>query len=611
MDTHYTRFNQCRFHFKGKLHNFRYSLTKLSIGFLILLLAVSLAIISSISLYYHNELKAQYYDNTMNILRFYNNKISSQLSTLDTYLFQLGIYNTDISTINTTSDNLKFYNSKMKLYLTLSNNLNTFENIDGMFCYAPLADDYLSATNKSSTLDCSSYIQNFLKENKDNIYHLDGAYQGWLPHQDDDRTYLVRFIISGGTVLGAWSSLETLTQDFDEVFANDSVICYADEDYKILDNPQFADFTPQTDTRSPYQIYRQKDTDKRYLVAAESLSYSPCHIVAFIPLTEISHFMLPVYQRLLGISFIIIVSILVISVLLKRMVDIPFAALQDTLKSIQQGDENAVISAPKIHCIEIVSLIEILNSMLQKIKDLKIDIYEERILKTKIEFQLLRTQVSPHFITNCLQTFSSLATAPDPEGENRYTLQKLMQTLSDHLRYSLSTRSCVTLKEELDYNDNYLQMISMRYPECLTWRIDAGADTQDAIVSPMLLLMLTENSIKHNMIMGEKLQLYIKTHREIRNGIPSVHIIHIDSGNGFDEEMLEKFNTILEHPEARDQGHCIGIYNIVKSLELTYHDDAQILFSNEPDKGARIDLFIPYQADYEGRSSIDEHSDCR
>ena len=68
----------------------------------------------------------------MNILRFYNNKISSQLSTLDTYLFQLGIYNTDISTINTTSDNLKFYNSKMKLYWTLANNLNTFENIDGM-----------------------------------------------------------------------------------------------------------------------------------------------------------------------------------------------------------------------------------------------------------------------------------------------------------------------------------------------------------------------------------------------------------------------------------------------------------------------------------------------
>ena len=38
-------------------------------------------------------------------------------------------------------------------------------------------------------------------------------------------------------------------------------------------------------------------------------------------------------------------------------------------------------------------------------------------------------------------------------------------------------------------------------------------------------------------------------------------------------------------------GKHIGIYNIVKSMDLVFKEKAQVVFSNEP--GARVDIRIP------------------
>ena len=117
---------------------------------------------------------------------------------------------------------------------------------------------------------------------------------------------------------------------------------------------------------------------------------------------------------------------------------------------------------------------------------------------------------------------------------------------------------------------------------------------RDAQVFPLLILMLTENSIKANMVMGEPFFIRIEAFSFRKEDTDFVHIIHVDSGTGFDEESLQLYNHILEHPELRKQGNSIGIFNIVKRMKLAMGEGAQIIFSNEQGMGARVDMVFPY-----------------
>lgn len=145
-----------------------------------------------------------------------------------------------------------------------------------------------------------------------------------------------------------------------------------------------------------------------------------------------------------------------------------------------------------------------------------------------------------------------------------------MQTLSSHIRYTLSARSRVSLEEEVHYVGNYLSLISMRYPGCLRYTLDVDDEACRATVFPMLLLMFTENTIKHNMVMGEKLCIRIQGRLEEKDGQTRVHLVHLDSGSGFSEKDLEDLSS-LRYRSANSvckDGNGIGMYNIVQSLRI-------------------------------------------
>lgn len=60
-----------------------------------------------------------------------------------------------------------------------------------------------------------------------------------------------------------------------------------------------------------------------------------------------------------------------------------------------------------------------------------------------------------------------------------------------------------------------------------------------------------------------------------------------DNGQGYPEEMLK----ILSSGTVQDHTNHIGIYNLQRRLELTYHGRAGVLLQN--DRGAASEIFIP------------------
>jgi two-component system LytT family sensor kinase len=111
------------------------------------------------------------------------------------------------------------------------------------------------------------------------------------------------------------------------------------------------------------------------------------------------------------------------------------------------------------------------------------------------QLDMLRAQVNPHFLFNCLNSLRALI-AEDPERA-----AAMVTSLSDLLRYSLQSdrKHTVRLAEELAIVDEYVSLERVRFEDRLRFEhmLDPGA--LEARVPPMLVQTLVENAVKHGL----------------------------------------------------------------------------------------------------------------
>jgi len=109
------------------------------------------------------------------------------------------------------------------------------------------------------------------------------------------------------------------------------------------------------------------------------------------------------------------------------------------------------------------------------------------------QLQALRLQLQPHFLFNTLNTISAAI------YEDAATADKMIARLSDFLRLTLSSSRSqeVSLRKELEFLDQYLEIMRARFEERLSFRAEVEPGIQDALVPQLILQPLVENSIRH------------------------------------------------------------------------------------------------------------------
>ncbi len=109
----------------------------------------------------------------------------------------------------------------------------------------------------------------------------------------------------------------------------------------------------------------------------------------------------------------------------------------------------------------------------------------------RAELELLRTQLDPNFLFNTLNAISSLMHT-DVEAADR-----MMSRLADLLRMSLdpSGRQEVTLQEELDFLERYLEIQRARFPGRLSVAFRIEPSVLDARVPCWILQPLVERAV--------------------------------------------------------------------------------------------------------------------
>jgi two-component system, LytTR family, sensor kinase len=116
---------------------------------------------------------------------------------------------------------------------------------------------------------------------------------------------------------------------------------------------------------------------------------------------------------------------------------------------------------------------------------------ETRLAEARLK--TLEAELHPHFLFNTLHAISTLVHT-QPESADR-----MISRLSDLLRitFSRSDAACVSLHEELEFLQKYLEIEQTRFHDRLTVDYEIDPDTLDAEVPRLILQPLVENAIKH------------------------------------------------------------------------------------------------------------------
>ena len=197
---------------------------------------------------------------------------------------------------------------------------------------------------------------------------------------------------------------------------------------------------------------------------------------------------------------------------------------------------------------------------------------EKLLLAAKIE--ALASQINPHFLFNTLASISSLIRT-QPE-----TARMLITKLSGLLRRLMrSSDHFVTLREELESIDEYLDIEVIRFGPQLKVVKHISPDTLDVVVPSMLLQPLVENSIKHGLarkVGGGRITITASVRD--RHTIIEVH----DDGLGMTEERLE-----------HAFGGGIGLSNVNERLRTIYGANCTLKLTSIPGAGTRASVEIP------------------
>jgi len=550
-----------------------------------------LLIIGWLSSYFTTILREKSYNNIKDTLQLYNNQLSENLEDIDIYLFEMNYNSSDISMINTQKDVSRVYNNIMRVKDLLDYSLPSFSEIGGIFVYAPRNDTYIQSYKQTENAPVSNYIRDYLRKLNSGGEMDQVNTDTWFSQEVKSSYYLIRIIKIDNSYIGTWANVNELTSTFQSVSDLKGNVMYVDSNGMPLSENEFSNYTFNIEANlNNYSIFKPKDGVKCLMVTNE-INYCDYYLVALIPLKNIDIDLYAIYEVFFILILVIVVLVISLMISVNKFLSKPILLLENAATSIHAGNFDTKVPADDSNCREIIQIDTAFNNMIDEIQNLRIDVYEEKISKSQIELQYLKSQIAPHFLINCLFSISSLA---DSNSENHEILQKMVATLSDHLRYTLSDRTKVPLEEELSHIYNYIELTKLRFPGYLTYTAKIAPETKDASVFPLILLMLTENTIKYNMVMGEPLLVSITSEMIVENGEPWVHMIHIDSGDGFDSDTLTALSDSLDRNSSHLDGRHLGIRNVAKRLELVHGEAATIHFSNEPGLGARIDIEIPY-----------------
>jgi len=181
------------------------------------------------------------------------------------------------------------------------------------------------------------------------------------------------------------------------------------------------------------------------------------------------------------------------------------------------------------------------------------------------QLNALRMQLQPHFLFNTLHSIASMI---DIDTKNA---QKMLSKLGTLLRNMLEydAEQMVSVKDELDFIKNYLDLEQVRYQDRVTINYNVAKEAMHLKIPNMIFQPLVENAVKYGII------------PTVNDGEIKINI-QLEHNDILHEEalVLQISNTFnFQRDYIKPVGTGTGLVNIKKRLKQFYNN--RFLFNSD------------------------------
>lgn len=263
---------------------------------------------------------------------------------------------------------------------------------------------------------------------------------------------------------------------------------------------------------------------------------------------------------------------------LSRYLSKPVRIIDEAMGRVEKGEYDVAIETEASD--EFGRLAVSFNRMAAEYRqNLKRSVQRQKELN-ETQLLMMQAQLNPHFLYNTLDSIKWMGvTNGVPQ------IGDITTDLADLLRAGISGDKLITLEEELELIERYIDIQSIRFGDKFTCEIDVEERFQQCILPKLVLQPLVENSIIHGVAGME--DGYIKLWAEQEG--EDLKLCVSDNGCGIPPALLEKLNS---RDKTLPGGH-LGMNNVDKIIRLYYGDSYGLTAYSWPGEGSRVELRLP------------------
>lgn len=323
--------------------------------------------------------------------------------------------------------------------------------------------------------------------------------------------------------------------------------------------------------------------DKNYVVLSGDSSISDYKYISAYPLELYEHKLSTMKLQIIGILLLLMIIIFILAYVASVRSYSPLNEIisfldnsQPPADSIEEEDKN--------------ELMYIINSIQTHINDKTkmAEILEERMkLLRKSQYDMLQTQINPHFLYNTLETINWMAYNMS-NSEN--PVSKSLINLASFFRNTLTSGYFVSIENEIKYTKEYVNILALRYGDLFDIEWDIDESILSYTIIKICLQPIIENAVYHGIKQkNDKGLIKIKGLCDDNNII----LIVSDDGIGIEKDALDELNKTLSETSFTNEKSHIGLSNVNQRIKIIFGDSYGIHVKSTVGVGTDVYVTIP------------------
>lgn len=230
-----------------------------------------------------------------------------------------------------------------------------------------------------------------------------------------------------------------------------------------------------------------------------------------------------------------------------------------------------------------------INDLIQVVYKRKLEEQEADIARQRAEVLALQSQINPHFLFNALESIR-MHSILRHENETAEMICKLSLMMRNSVDWS---RDVITVQEEIQFAEAYLQLQKYRFGHQLSYRIRVAPDCENLYIPKLTIVTFVENACVHG-IEGKTSPGWIFLEAAHAGNEMTLEIE--DTGIGMSEQVLQNMRKSMDCASIdrlKAKGSRVGVINACIRIKTFCQGRSYFEVESEEGVGTTVTIHIP------------------